>query len=417
VDDITVQRQMMQDLTQAKEAAEVANRAKDLFLANVSHELRTPLNGVLGMSELLVEAGLTGEALEMAETVRDSARGLLSVVNDMLDLSRIEAGRLTIDSLPFHLPSAIQQTVSLFRAQARNKGISLVVDYAPDLPVSFRGDPGRIRQILTNYLSNALKFTQAGEIRLEARAEAGQSDAGTVAVLLSVRDCGMGIPVEAQKKLFQAFSQVDSSSTRRNGGVGLGLAICKRLAELMQGSVGVTSAPGAGSTFWVRLPLVCDDKARSETAAGPIVLPAPGARTHSLGQRVLLVEDNPVNQKVAMGALRRLGWEADVAENGLTAIELCQANDYTVVLMDCQMPEMDGYAATRRIRAWEKSRGRPSVPIVALTAHAMNGDKEICLAAGMNDYLAKPLGLEELRDALDRWAGVQAGRADLQVQA
>jgi PAS domain S-box-containing protein len=402
VDDITAERQMLADLRKAKETAEVANRAKDMFLANVSHELRTPLNGVLGMSELLMESGLSAEQLDMAEIVRDSARGLLSVVNDMLDLSRIEAGRLAIEYRPFHLPSVMQQTISLFRAQAVGKGITLVLHYAEGLPESFLGDPGRIRQILTNYLSNALKFTPAGEIRIEARAEMpDHATADPVEVLLSVQDCGLGISPEAQRKLFQPFSQVDASSTRRNGGVGLGLAICKRLAELMHGAVGVSSTSGQGSTFWVSLPLVPQPL--------PVVKTDPPAKTRGVGapsSRVLLVEDNLVNQKVAVGTLRRLGWTADVADNGLTAVELCKANDYAVILMDCQMPEMDGYAATRRIRDWEASQGRANVPIVALTAHAMTGDKELCLAAGMNDYLAKPLGFEELREALERWTAV-----------
>ena len=208
----------------------------------------------------------------------------------------------------------------------------------------------------------------------------------------------MGIAPEVQKRLFQRFSQADSSSTRSNGGVGLGLAICKRLAELMDGSVGLESAPGCGSTFWVRLPLTCDitDAAEPPVSAGTDIKTA--------ATRVLLAEDNPVNRKVAVHVLRRLGLETDVAENGLMAVDLCKQREYAIILMDCQMPEMDGYTATRSIRDWEQSEGRPCVPIVALTAHAMAGDKQRCLDAGMNDHLTKPFGLEELRDALERWA-------------
>jgi PAS domain S-box-containing protein len=402
VDDITSQRQMLLDLTHAKESAEVANRAKDLFLANVSHELRTPLNGVLGLSDMLLETGLNPEQLEMAQIIRNSGYGLLSVVNDMLDLSRIEAGRLYVECHPFSLKSTLQQTLDLFKAEARKKGIQVSVDYSPDLPDCYLGDAGRIRQIVTNYLSNAIKFSTSGRVRIKASGNITAQSAGNPArvfdVTISVADSGMGIAPEVQKRLFQRFSQADSSSTRSNGGVGLGLAICKRLAELMDGSVGLESAPGCGSTFWVRLPLTCDI---TEAAEPPV---SAGTDIKTAATRVLLAEDNPVNRKVAVHVLRRLGLETDVAENGLMAVDLCKQREYAIILMDCQMPEMDGYTATRSIRDWEQSEGRPCVPIVALTAHAMAGDKQRCLDAGMNDHLTKPFGLEELRDALERWA-------------
>ena len=394
LNDVTQMRQMVDDLKRAKDAAEVANRAKDLFLANVSHELRTPLNGVLGMSDLLLDTGLNAEQLEMAEIMRQSARGLLSVVNDMLDLSRIEAGHLSIDYEPFDLRRTVFQTVSLFRADAHRKGVSVAIHYSPELRDCYIGDAARIRQILTNYLSNAMKFTLQGDIGIEVT---GENKGSLIEVRLAVHDGGSGIDPTDQKRLFQPFSQVDSSSTRSNGGAGLGLAICKRLAELMGGAVGVESSPGEGSTFWVRVQL------QPATAGLEPVAP----RHHATAEgdaRVLVVEDNPINQKVAVGALSRLGWPTDVAENGEAAIALCKAKQYAIVLMDCQMPEMDGYAATRWIRVWENSEGRPNVPIVALTAHAMAGEKERCLEAGMNDHLAKPIGLEELRDTLDRWA-------------
>jgi PAS domain S-box-containing protein len=394
VDDITHQRQMLDDLQRAKNSAEVANRAKDMFLANVSHELRTPLNGVLGMSDLLLESGLKPDQFEMAEIVRDSARGLLSVVNDMLDLSRIEAGRFAIDRQPFNLHLIIQQSVAMFKAEARKKHINLVIKFGSNLAEWYIGDSGRVKQILTNYISNALKFTTSGEITVET---CGELKDDVADITISVRDTGMGIEAENQKKLFQAFFQADSSSTRRNGGAGLGLAISKRLAELMNGSVGVISSPGQGSTFWVKLPLECHSN------SAPAVRNVSAIRSSSGGTHILLVEDNPINQRVTLGFLRRLGWEVHIAENGLAAVELCKTKRFAVVLMDCQMPEMDGYAATRQIRDWEKSVELPPVPIVALTAHAMHGDKDRCLEAGMNDHLSKPFGLDELRATLDRW--------------
>ncbi len=405
VDEITSQRQMLLDLTQAKESAEVANRAKDMFLANVSHELRTPLNGVLGLSDMLLETDLNPEQLEMAQIIRNSGYGLLSVVNDMLDLSRIEAGRLYVECHPFSLKSAIQQTLDLFKAEARKKRIQVSLDYSPDLPDSYLGDAGRIRQIVTNYLSNAIKFSEGGHVRIQVAGQIMPQSAGGPAriidVTISVADSGMGIAPEVQERLFQRFSQADSSSTRSQSGVGLGLAICKRLAELMDGSVGLQSAPGSGSTFWVRLPLTCET---TDAVEAPVW---PEADTNIPGTRVLLAEDNPVNRKVAVHVLRRLGWEADVAENGLIAVDLCKHRDYAIILMDCQMPEMDGYTATRSIREWEQAEGRSCIPIVALTAHAMAGEKQRCLDAGMNDHLTKPFGLEELRAALDRWALIQ----------
>ena len=382
---------ILRDYKAAKDAADQANLAKSEFLAMMSHEIRTPMNGILGTVQLLEHSSLSLDQTRDLMTIRNSGDALLVLIDEILDFSKIEAGKLELESREFDLCNEIETTLALYRPVIEGKGLSLKVSFASDLQRWVNADSTRLRQILSNLVSNASKFTEQGEIRVDVRTETAPN--GRIRLHCAVTDSGIGIPNEGIGRLFQAFSQVDVSTTRRFGGTGLGLAICSRLCEAMNGQISVRTDPGRGSTFSFDIELAA--------AQAPVIvgrLPSPELTPSPLPPlKVLVVEDNPVNQKIALSLLQRLGIIADLSEDGRQAVETLRNTDYDILLMDMQMPVMDGIETTREIRALKLAR-QPW--IIALTANAFETDRERCFQAGMNDFLSKPFRIDVLRDRL-----------------
>jgi signal transduction histidine kinase/CheY-like chemotaxis protein len=402
--------QHIEALGRARAEADAANHAKTRFLALMSHEIRTPLNAIFVTLDLLQDPGPDDAKQNYLGLAQSSVRRLKRLIDDLLDLSKIESGKIEFECVGFDLRGLLRELLAPYVCRAKANGVSLALKIAPEVPPTVEGDPLRFGQIVTNLVDNAVKFTEAGsiEVSVSSRPGAARADGGSVPLHVAVRDTGIGVTPEQQPRIFEDFVQADESTLRRYGGTGLGLGIVRRLVELMKGEVGLLATPGGGSTFWFNVELAAGSR---ELPAPPLPISSSGSDQTLAGRHVLLVDDAPENRVLVAALLRQLGLQVSLAADGATAVAAAAANRYDAILMDIAMPRMDGFEATRRIREREHEQGGEEVPIIALTAHAMDGMFEKCLDAGMDDYLAKPVARESVIAALHRWIEPQSTAA------